>query len=226
MCKFLKFRTYGTDGSGFYEIGKEIPPPLEVGKNKIYMIQNISPYILCGAFYWMKGFELSELISNNTQYDAKRCAIFHQPQKFHFIWDIVDLKETDEIKECTFNGIYNNEQITVKIDFENQKVTLQTETKELQKPLCDFIEKRIDELLDRYKNAILTVVNMQSKFPFNIIEYKIFKEFTREDVEVLCKQLDASGYFTGTYHDKYKGIYLIDGLSAKGMNELVRLQNK
>lgn len=36
MCKFLKFRTYGTDGSGFYEIGKEIPPPLEVGKNKIY----------------------------------------------------------------------------------------------------------------------------------------------------------------------------------------------
>lgn len=108
MNRFLKFYTYGTDGKGFYEIGKENPPLPEIGKVKIYTIQNISPYILCGAFYWMKGFELSKLTSNNTQYDAKRCAIFHQPQSFHSIWDIVDLKETDEIKKCTFSGIYHN----------------------------------------------------------------------------------------------------------------------
>lgn len=88
MSKFLRIYTYSTEDKGFYEIEKA----------RTYTIQNISPYILCGAFYWMKGFELSKLTSNNTQYDAKRCAIFHQPQSFHSIWDIVDLKETDEIK--------------------------------------------------------------------------------------------------------------------------------
>ena len=108
MSKFLRIDTYGTEDKGFYEIEKA----------RTYTIQNISPYILCGAFYWMKGFELSKLTSNNTQYDAKRCAIFHQPQNFHSIWDIVDLKETDEIKKCTFSGIYHNEQITAEIDFE------------------------------------------------------------------------------------------------------------
>lgn len=174
----------------------------------------------------MKGFELSKLTSNNTQYDAKRCAIFHQPQSFHSIWDIVDLKETDEIKKCTFSGIYHNEQITAEIDFERSKITLRTETREMQEPLCDFIEKRISELLNRYKNEILIVVNMQSEFPFNITEYKIFREFTMEDVEALCDQLDASGFFAGTYKDKNKGMYLIDGLSAKGMNTLIQSQNK
>ena len=226
MNRFLKFYTYGTDGKGFYEIGKEDPPLPEIGKVKIYTIQNISPDILCGAFYWMKGFELSKLTSNNTQYDAKRCAIFHQPQSFHSIWDIVDLKETDEIKKCTFSGIYHNEQITAEIDFERSKITLRTETREMQEPLCDFIEKRISELLNRYKNEILIVVNMQSEFPFNITEYKIFREFTMEDVEALCDQLDVSGFFAGTYKDKNKGMYLIDGLSAKGMNALIQSQNK
>lgn len=47
-----------------------------------------------------------------------------------------------------------------------------------------------------------------------------------EDVETLCDQLDASGFFAGTYKDKNKGMYLIDGLSAKGMNALIQSQNK
>ena len=95
----------------------------------------------------------------------------------------------------------------------------------MQEPLCDFIEKRISELLNRYKNKILIVVNMQSEFPFNITEYKIFREFTMEDVEALCDQLDALGFFAGTYKDKNKGMYLIDGLSAKGMNALIQSRN-
>ena len=194
MSKFLRIDTYDADDKGFYEIGKENSPLPEIEKVRPYTIQNISPYILCGAFYWMNGFELSKLTSNNIQYDAKRCAIFHQPQSFHSIWDIVDLKETDEIKKCTFSGIYHNEQITAEIDFERSKITLRTETREMQEPLCDFIEKRISELLNRYKNEILIVVNMQSEFPFNITEYKIFREFTMEDVEALCDQLDASGF--------------------------------
>lgn len=139
MSKFLRIDTYDTEDNGFYEIGKESSPLPEIEKARTYTIQNISPYILCGAFYWMNGFELSKLTSNNTQYDAKRCAIFHQPQNFHSIWDIIDLKETDEIKKCTFSGIYHNEQITAEVDFERSKITLKTETREMQEPLCDFI---------------------------------------------------------------------------------------
>ena len=46
MNRFLKFYTYGTDGKGFYEIGKEDPPLPEIGKVKIYTIQKILHFII------------------------------------------------------------------------------------------------------------------------------------------------------------------------------------
>ena len=221
--KYLAFYTYGAE---YYDDKNGAPPLSEIKKSMMYKFKNISPYILCHAFYQMKGFTLSKLVSDRTEYDADNCAIFHQPQKFMHIWDIVNLSETEKIKECIFKGIYRNQRVTAIIDFNSHSVTLKTETGEFQKPLCDFIENVLDNILTGYKIGILSLVNMQEGVPFNIIEYKIFNDITVEDVKTLCDQLSNSGFFTGTSQDKDQKIYLIDGLSQKGINTLALFQNK
>lgn len=221
--KYLAFYTYGVE---YYDDKNGAPPLSEIKKSMVYKFKNISPYMLCHAFYQMKGFTLSKLVSDKTEYDADNCAIFHQPQKFMHIWDIVNLSETEKIKECIFKGIYRNQKVTAIIDFNFHSVTLKTETGEFQKPLCDFIENVLDNILTGYKIGILSLVNMQEDTPLNIIEYKIFNDITVEDVKALCDQLSNSGFFTGTSQDKNQKVYLIDGLSQKGINTLALFQNK